>query len=99
MSDVFYYHATGLLVLAFVVYRLITTAFYAGELYGSTRSKAVVNVICEETSSGFIFNELLSKAFICQSADYPTGIEMLTDRYPNKTLIVSVKESYEDESV
>lgn len=99
MSDVLLYHIVGILALVYGVNWLTTVAFNAGAEYGRSKTTPIMNILCEETKSGFMFHELLSKAFICQTDDYSSGVEILSKKFPDKTIIVSVRESVEDEPV
>lgn len=99
MSDLLLYHTIGILVLLYIIHWLSVVCFNAGAEYGKSKITPIVNIVCEETSAGFIFNELLSKAFICQTNDYSAGVDILTAKFPDKTIIVSVREGAEDESV
>lgn len=48
-----------------------------------------INVLCTTTGDDYIFRELVSENFLCQTRDYDVGVDSLKKRFPGKTIIVS----------
>jgi uncharacterized membrane protein YcfT len=57
---------------------------------GVMSSKGALNILCEETKDGFIFYNLLTETFICQSTAYDEGVTMLKLKHPSIDIVVSM---------
>lgn len=57
---------------------------------GAMSTKGALNVLCEENNNGFIFYNLLTETFLCQSADYNSGVSILKNTYPHIDIVVSM---------
>lgn len=57
---------------------------------GTLSTKGALNVLCEENKNGFIFYNLLTEAFLCQSDNYESGVSSLKHSYPHIDIVVSM---------
>ncbi len=57
---------------------------------GAMSTKGALNVLCEENKNGFIFYNLLTEAFLCQSENYDSGVSILKNSYPHIDIVVSM---------
>ena len=68
---------------------------------GALSTVGALNILCEQSDSGFIFYNLLNNAFITQNVDYDTGVAYIKNLYPNTDIVVSMaaKTRIIDESI
>ena len=85
-------------MMDFLIYACIAILFimllglYGQSCYklGVLSAKGALNIVCEETTDGFMFHNLLSKSFICQSKTYEDGVTILKLKFPTADIIVSM---------
>ena len=96
MSEVLLY---GFIAVLFIV----TLERYGRHCYrlGAMSTVGALNILCEQSESGFLFYNLLTHVFITQNVDYDTGVAHLKTMYPNIDIVVSMasKTRIIDESV
>lgn len=85
MMNVLLYSFIGILFIVI----LIRYGRYCYRL-GVSSTTGALNVLCEEDKNGFIFYNLLTETFLCQSADYNSGVSALKNTYPNIDIVVSM---------
>ena len=57
---------------------------------GAMSTVGALNILCEQSESGFLFYNLLNNVFITQNVDYDTGVAHLKTLYPNIDIVVSM---------
>lgn len=85
MSDVILYSFIGILFIV-VLERYGRYCFRMGSL----STVGALNILCEQSESGFLFYNLLNNAFITQNVDYDIGVAHLKSMYPNIDIVVSM---------
>lgn len=81
-----------LIYACIVILFIILLGIYGQSCYrlGLLNSKGALNVICEETADGFMFYNLLTKSFICQSKTYDDGVTILQLKFTTSDIIISM---------
>jgi hypothetical protein len=57
---------------------------------GAMSTVGALNILCEQSESGFLFYNLLNNTFITQNVDYDIGVAHLKSMYPNTDIVVSM---------
>jgi len=85
MMEVLLYSFIGILLI-------ILLELYGRRCYklGVMSSKGALNVLCEESNNGFIFYNLLTDVFLCQSTTYDEGVAILKQENPYIDIVVSM---------
>lgn len=85
MIDVLIYGCVALLFI-------ILLGLYGQSCYklGVMSAKGALNIVCEETKDGFMFYNLLTETFICQSTAYEDGVTILKLKFPSIDIVVSM---------
>jgi hypothetical protein len=85
IEDVLLYSFIGILFI-------VTLVRYGKYCYrlGVSSTTGALNVLCEESNNGFIFYNLLTDVFLCQSSSYDEGVTMLKLKHPSIDIVVSM---------
>lgn len=81
------------LLYAFITIVVIVMFIRYGEYcyrMGTLSTVGALNILCEESESGFLFYNLLNNTFITQNVDYDIGVSHLKSMYPNTDIVVSM---------
>lgn len=87
MIEILLYTVIGILII-----ELLDRRRYGRHCYklGALSATGALNVLCEESNNGFIFYNLLTDVFLCQSTSYEEGVAMLKLKHPYIDIVVSM---------
>ena len=87
MTEVLLYTVIGILIIV-----LLERGRYGRHCYklGALSAAGALNVLCEESNNGFIFYNLLTDVFLCQSTTYDEGVAILKLKHPYIDIVVSM---------
>jgi len=87
MTEILLYAVIGILII-----ELLDRRRYGRHCYklGVLSATGALNVLCEESNNGFIFYNLLTDVFLCQSTTYDEGVAILKQENPYIDIVVSM---------
>ena len=87
MTEVLLYTVIGILLIVILERNRYGKHCYKLGVFSAT---GALNVLCEESNNGFIFYNLLTDVFLCQSSSYEEGVAMLKKKNPYTDIVVSM---------